>query len=376
MKFVDAPGAFAEASAHILRSPWAAVDTEADSLHHYAEKLSLVQISVPDEDYVIDPLAPLPFGDFFEKLAAKDLIFHASDSDVRLIKKAFAFSPKRVFDTMIAAQVLGYEKIGLQSLAERHCGIKLSKTEQKADWSERPLREKMLIYAANDTHYLRPISEAMKEEMTKLGRLEWHRQMCAKLLETLEALPGAEEDDREAAWQIKGARNLKGRELTLLKELWRWRDGLARQKDRPSFKILNSEYLLEIARWAAANLGRDIADWKEAPRNVRGEHREALNALLKRAANLPQAVLEPPKRGPKKRWTERDTELLGLLKAARDKHAAELKVHPSLLATNAALETLAFAKPKDTASLKATGALLPWQVEVAGKDLLEVLRVQ
>lgn len=373
MIFSDDPVSFAEISSRILASSWAAVDTEADSLHHYAEKLSLLQVSVEGEDFVIDPLSSIPLGDFLKRLSEKDLIFHAADSDVRLLKKAYPFSPKKVFDTMIAAQLLGYERIGLQSLAEKHCGVKLSKTEQKADWSERPLEDKLIRYAANDTHYLKVISDAMREELRALGRLDWHRQQCEKLLETLEALK-PDEDDRTAAWQIKGAKNLKGKGLTFLKALWEWRDALARERDKPPFKVLNSEYLTQMAEWAAANPGVDVGEWKQAPRNVRNEHRAVLNALLARAKDLPQAVLELPARTrPKVRWTEKETKLLGDLKTARDKHASELKILASLIATNSVLELLAAQKPKDMRALSATGAMLPWQIEVTGEDFLKVL---
>lgn len=370
MSFVDTPEVFAEVSERILAAPWIAIDTEADSLHHYAEKLCLIQVSIPDEDYVIDPLAKIDLTDFFHELSSKNLIFHAADGDVRLMKKAAPFSPKRVFDTMIAAQILGYEKIGLQNLAEKHCAIKLSKAEQKADWSQRPLEEKLIRYAVNDTHYLRKISEAMREELVALGRHEWHRQQCEKLLETLETLRPVE-DNSATAWQIKGARVLKGKELTFLKELWFWRDGLARQKDKPAFKILNSEYLTDLAKWAVENPGMDVGEWKAAPRNVRGEYRQTLNELLKRAENLPQAVLELPARErPKQRWGDRETKIMNELKTVRDKCAADLKISPSLIVTNALMETLAMEKPNELSALESKG-MLPWQVEVAGEELLK-----
>ena len=212
----------------------------------------------------------------------------------------------------------------------------------------------------------------MKQELAALGRLEWHRQQCARLLETLQALKPAE-DNSATAWQIKGAKVLKGKALTFLKELWLWRDALARQKDRPAFKVLNSEYLLDMAKWAAEHPDTDIGEWKEAPRNVKGEHRQALNALLKRAQDLPQAELElPPRKFFKKRWTEKESALLTELKTVRDKHAAELKLNPSMIATNAVLETLAAEKPKELSALAEAG-LLPWQIETAGEDLLKKL---
>ena len=212
----------------------------------------------------------------------------------------------------------------------------------------------------------------MKAELVELGRLEWHRQQCEKLLETLQTLKPAE-DNSATAWQIKGSKTLKGKELTILKELWFWRDGLARQKDRPAFKILNSEYLLELAKWAGENPGVDVDQWKTAPRNVRGEYRAVINELIKHAQTLPQAVLELPERTfPRKRWSDRETKIFTELKTVRDKFAGELKIQPSLIATNAVLEALSIEKPKELSGLKEKG-MLAWQIEIAGQDLLEKL---
>ena len=244
---------------------------------------------------MIDPLVGLDLAPLLENLAEKLLLFQAADSDIRLLKKVYSFKPREIFDTMIAAQILGYPKMGLVDLAERHCGLRLSKAEQKADWSKRPLEEKLLKYAANDTHYLKPIMDAMESELKELGRLQWHRQQCAKLLQTLENLK-PQDSDGSSDWQIKGSKDLKGLALTVLRELWHWRDGLAEQRDKPPFKVLNSEYLVQIAQWAAANPGGDIGQWKEAPRNVRGEHREAINRLIQSVQNLPQAEYRLPER--------------------------------------------------------------------------------
>ena len=371
MKYIDTAALLEEAAAKISQSPWAAVDTEADSLHHYSEKLSLVQVSVAGEDYVIDPLVGLDLAPVLADLAQKHLIFQAADSDVRLLKKVHPFKPREVFDTMIAAQILGYPKMGLVDLAEKHCGLRLSKAEQKADWSKRPLEEKLLKYAANDTHYLKTIRDAMEAELKELGRLEWHRQQCAKLLQTLENLK-PQESDGSSDWQIKGSKDLKGASLTVLRELWHWRDALAQQRDKPAFKILNSEYLVQIAQWAAANPNGDIGQWKEAPRNVRGEHREAINQLIRNAQNLPQAEYRFPDR-PKFRikWTETDSKILTALKTAREKLGTELKIHPSLIATNAVLEALTLAKPKSREDIEKADLMLPWQTEVAAETFLQ-----
>ena len=168
---------------------------------------------------------------------------------------------------------------------------------------------------------------------------------------------------------------MKGLPLTLVKALWYWRDGLARQKDRPAFKILNSEYLVQMALWAAANPGVDIAEWRDAPRHIKRDHRDALNELLAKAKDLPQAALEPTdKKFFRRKWTERETKLMGDLKTARDKHAETLKILPSLIATNAVLETLSAEKPLDPDVMAQKTGMLPWQMGIVGQDFLEILK--
>jgi ribonuclease D len=175
LKYITDPESLEFACKKISASPWTAVDTEADSLHHYIEKLCLVQVSIVDEDYVIDPLTALELGPLVRILEKKELLLHGSDFDLRILKRFYQFSPPTVFDTMVAAQLLGYEKQGFADLADRHCEVKLSKKAQRADWAERPLSEELLTYAANDTHYLKLIADKMKQELKDAGRLEWHR---------------------------------------------------------------------------------------------------------------------------------------------------------------------------------------------------------
>ena len=135
------------------------LDTEADSLHHYFEKVCLIQLSFSGTNYIIDPLAGFSLSGFLEVLAQKELVLQGADYDLRMLKRSYEFRPLApVFDTMLAAQALGYEKIGLAVLVERSCGVLLSKEGQKADWSRRPLSEKLLRYASDDTKYLEAVA--------------------------------------------------------------------------------------------------------------------------------------------------------------------------------------------------------------------------
>ena len=134
-----------------------AVDTEADSLHNYFEKVCLVQLSLGREHYLVDPLCGLDLNGLLEALADKPLILHGGDYDLRMMRASMGFRPRReAFDTMIAAQLLGFEQIGLAALIERYFDITIGKAGQKSDWSRRPLSENQLRYAVNDTRFLEP----------------------------------------------------------------------------------------------------------------------------------------------------------------------------------------------------------------------------
>ena len=373
---VDSPQLLLEAVERIHASPWAAVDTEADSLHHYIEKLCLVQISVPDKDYIVDPLVSLDLEPLAWALHSKPVIFHGADFDIRMMRKVSLFAPKEIFDTMIAAQILGYPKQSLADLVELHCGVVLSKSSQKADWSRRPLTEKMLDYAAKDTHFLKTVSDAMRIELETLGRLDWHRQSCERALKgALTTREEKTEEERSTAWQIKGSKAMRGKALTILKELWHWREKEAQRRDRPPFKVLNSDTLLEIAQWAGSQPeAADVGLMPNAIRPLKQEYREGLNRLIKEADALPQAAFwQAPKQVNRQKWGEPENKKLLLLKAEREKIGKELNIHPSLLATNAILEAMILAKPQTRAALLSMDPLLPWQVDLISDSFLKIV---
>ena len=150
---------------------WLAIDTEADSLHAYPEKVCLIQISTAAGDRLIDPLADMDITPFLAALAGRELIFHAADYDLRLLKKHHDFVPTEIFDTMLAARLLGEKQFGLGALVEKFLGVKLDKGPQKADWAQRPLTPRMEIYARNDTRFLKTLEEKLRAELTAKGRL-------------------------------------------------------------------------------------------------------------------------------------------------------------------------------------------------------------
>src|SRR5205809_3887562 len=159
------------------------IDTEADSLHCYFEKLCLIQISVPGHDYLVDPLAQVDLGPLADVLTKKEIVLQGADFDLRLLRRSLNFVATRVFDTVIAARLLGIRSFSLSALVERFFGIVLSKGSQKANWAQRPLPRHMAEYAMNDTRYLLPLAEKLEMDLRERGRMEWFRQSCQRALE-------------------------------------------------------------------------------------------------------------------------------------------------------------------------------------------------
>ena len=213
---------------------WVALDTEADSLHAYPEKLCLLQISTAGSDELIDPLAKMDLAPLWAELRSHELIFHAADYDLRLLRKNHSFVPEQIFDTMLAARLLGEKEFSLTNLVGNVLGVQLEKGSQKADWAQRPLTERMENYARNDTRHLKPLSDILRKRLEEKGRIEWHRETCARLIADCSALPSADIE----SWRLKGSSKLGRGPLAVLRELWQWREGEAIAANKPPYFIL------------------------------------------------------------------------------------------------------------------------------------------
>ncbi|MEX2380843.1 MAG: HRDC domain-containing protein [Opitutales bacterium] len=342
-----------------------ALDTEADNMYHYRNRICLFQVRAEDEIVLIDPLSNLKLDSFFERIREKALLMHGSDFDLRLMFERIGFSPLRLFDTMLAAQLLGRTKIGLGSLVEDYCEVSLPKGHQKSDWSQRPLPGKMLLYAAQDVQYLFEIKETMQKELEERGRMEWFRQRCQWQIE-VGALGFGERD--EHSWRIPGSRTLAGRGLACLYELWTWRERAAEKADLPPFKILNNPYLLEIAK-AVEKKKKPTDDWhKVVPPKILGRHGAALEKAVERGFSLDPSSLQRKPRSPVARepLSKEELQRQDLIKEARDDCASELGIDAALIANRAQLILLS-RKPETLDQI-----LLPWQAELLREAVSEL----
>lgn len=355
------------------REPLIAVDTEAASFHRYRDRIFLIQLSGPSETAVVDPLALSDLSPVGELLADPNIekIFHDADYDLRILDRDYRFHARRLFDTRIAAQFAGEPAVGLAALLEKYAGVKLSKEHQKADWSRRPLPAAMLAYAVADTEHLPALREALRSRLTTLGRLGWVTEEC----ERLEGLRWSGGGDPAAAYlRVKGAKMLEPRQLAALRELYAWREALAAEEDRATFRIVGNDAL----RGVAVALPRTLADLAAIPalsRPLIKRYGPALVAATARALALGEEALpriERAARSPKDPAFDARVERL---KAARNRVAAELKLDPGVLCGRPTLEAVARALPlpRDRADLARIGELRRWQIEVLGDALLAAL---
>ena len=227
----------------LRHAPWLALDTEADSLHAYPEKLCLIQISYPGHDLLVDPLAALNLAPLFTELANRELLMHGSDYDLRLFRRHHQFVPHAVFDTMIAARLLGCRKFGLSDLLAEFLGVTLDKGSQKANWARRPLTERMEQYARNDTRHLHPLVDSLRARLQEKGRLAWVKESCAQLVRDCAQY---EEPDPNLVWRVKGSSKLPRKGLALLREVWRWREEESISHNKPPFFILSHEVMMAL----------------------------------------------------------------------------------------------------------------------------------
>ena len=330
-----------------------AIDSEADSLHAYREKLCLIQFSAGDRHALIDPLVlDRPEVDILLRyLDGRDVWMHGMDFDLSILKRTYDWIPARTFDTQIAARLIGCRQFGLAHLIEEYFDVKLSKASQRANWGTRPLSDHLIEYAVNDVRYLLPLAGKLNRQLHEAGRWEWFLESCQGTARTVLERPGP---DTENAWRISGTGNMRRVYLAFLRALWHWRDFEARRRDLPPFKILNNRDLI-----SAANAAVDGND--RLPRRMReGMERRYRKAIAQARGFSPEEWPEERKRGKRPPADPEFGKRLNAFKKRRDIAAAELNIDESLIAPRPLLESLA------ARTEGADERLLSWQRQLLG----------
>ncbi len=317
----------------LKEATWVSVDTEADSLHAYPEKVCLIQISTAFGDNLVDPLARISLAPFLDALRGHELIMHGADYDLRLLRKHHEFVPTAIFDTMLAARLLGARQFSLGSLVEQYLGRKLEKGQQKANWALRPLSPRMEDYARNDTRYLKPLADRLRAELKAKHRLTWHQEACARLIAECTKVRSNDAD----AWRVKGSHLLSRPALAILRELWRWREHEATVANKPPFFIISHQALVDIAAVAAEG-----KSWTHLlPKHISERRRAGISKVVARASTLSPEHHPKPLRNSSRRPSEGEKNRFADLQKLRDARAAELGLDPTIIASRSTLSALA-----------------------------------
>lgn len=346
-----------------------AVDTESNSLFAYYPRICLIQISFPGADYVIDPIVVDvdPLDEIFAD-PARQKIFHAAENDILGLKRDFGFSFANIFDTMMAARILGWQHAGLAAILENLYGITLDKKMQRTDWGRRPLDKQQLAYAQLDTFFLPELKEKQEAELRQRGRWKEAQESFGRL-PLLEYQ--SKEFDPEGFWSVPGARELAPQELAVLRELYIFRDQQASREDRPPFKIFDNRAMIRVASTQPDTQSELDKKTRLAPSIVR-RYGAGIVAAVKRGKHAPPPVFKRVSNGNGRP----DPKILvrhDALRKWRTARAQERGVDPDVVLTNDQLMIIARERPTSQQELAATGAMGPWKVQEYGADILDLL---
>lgn len=349
-----------------------AVDTEADSLHHYPGKLCLMQIADDrGRAHLVDPLA-LPTLAPLEPLFAEAgivKILHAADNDLAYLKRLWGFTVRSLFDTAVAARLLGDTALSLDGLLARSLGLEPVKSRQKDDWSRRPLSREQETYALNDVLHLIPLRERLIVELEAKGRLAWVEEECAALAAL--AVPDKVVDP-DTYLRLKGARDLDRRGLAVLRELHQAREALALRLDRPPFMILGNESLVALAGKRPGN-NDEILAVPGCTANVVRRAGAAILEAVRRGDAVPEDELPVRRPMPRPNVPAAVRRRAEALCAWRGKAAQALGLDPGVLFPQRLIDRLAAEPPRDRDALERVDGIRRWRVALFGDDLLKTL---
>lgn len=369
-RLIRTPSELADFVKRIDREKFLAVDLEADSMFHFQEKVCLVQMAGNGENVVIDPLEVNDLSPLVPVFANRRVckVFHGSDYDVRSLYRDFSIEIDNLFDTQLASMFLGERETSLGAVVSNRFGIQLDKRYQKKDWSQRPLPDGMIEYAASDVFHLIPLARQLMCELEAKGRLEWVREEC----DLLSAVRPMENGDDPLFLRFRGAGRLQRRNLAVLEGLLQYRRELAMKKDRPLFKVFSNTSLLKIATELADTPQAMEAAGCLSPKQIR-IFGSTLAAIVKKAKALPadQLPVYPRKRRPS--VSPRVPDRVKAVKDWRDEVAEDLALDPALLFNKALITAIAVKRPTTKTELARIEGIRKWQVKAFGKDLLKAL---
>jgi ribonuclease D len=362
---------------YLRGQPRFALDTESNSLYSYQGKVCLIQISTyatgKEEilDFLVDPLRLKDLSPLGELLVdpAIEVVMHAADNDILMLYRSYGFRFGRVFDTQLAARILGWKQVGLAAILEKHFGIVSNKRMQRTDWGKRPLTPEQIAYAQMDTHYLLPLRDRLAEELRRKGRWEEALDAFATLTSSD---PATRMPDERTFWQMRAVRTVPQECLGVLEALWRWREQKAQSLDRPPFKVVNDATLIELAKTQPLTLDALKETPGLSPLQVRRFGEELLQVI--HAGRQRPTPTPPDDEGrPEPMLDEAVQARYNALRRWRTEVAQQRGVDADIVLPNSALLAIATLNPATLDALAALPELTAWKLATYGPQLLAIL---
>lgn len=344
-----------------------AVDTESNSLFAYREQVCLIQISTPDADFLIDALQISDLGPLKAIMESNEIekVFHAAEYDILCLKRDFEFEIINIFDTRVAMRTLGIERTGLGNVLEDQFGVKVNKKWQRADWGQRPLPTELLDYARLDTHYLLPLRDRLARLLEKEDRWleaeeEWVRLAAIQ--------PSWNDFDPDRFWKINGARQLKPDQSAVLREVFLFRDDHAQALNRPPFKVIGDQTLLEIAREMPDSVDSLATLAGMTPGQIRRYASGLLEAIERGRAT------DPPSRPKTERLKEPVASRYKKLHTWRKRKAEARHVESDVILPRDIVWDISHRNPQNLNELELLMKPLQWRFRAYGKEILQLLK--
>lgn len=369
--FISNNDEFKTALRQMKSAPRLAVDIEADSLYHYFEKVCLIQISTDEETYILDPLSIGEISLLAPTMAdaSVEKVFHAPSYDFFCLRRDYGFEFRNIFDTHIAAQLLGHEFLGLDALMEALLSIHHSKRRQRDDWSRRPLQSEQLEYAAMDTHHLLQLRDTLEKELKKKKRLDWALEEFEKAANTQRP---PREFDADGYRRIKGCRSLEPQQQAALRALYILRDRMARELDVPPFKVLNNSVLVDLVKNPPGN-AKEMFHRAGVSHRIARKYSGAILTTLQKSDKDSPIVESALPRGNNKSPNRESKRRIGALKKWRNAKSGELGLPVGVVFPANLLEILAEEVPATVEELDRIPGMRRWRIHEFGSEILMAL---
>ncbi|MEZ4734089.1 MAG: HRDC domain-containing protein [Caldilineaceae bacterium] len=377
---VNNQAGFAQMLAHLRTQPVLGIDTESNSLFRYYPKVCLIQLTAyvdpyqPDPaatvDYLLDPFAVKNLSALGPLLTdpATEVIMHAAENDIIILQRDFGFQFSNIFDTQLAARILGWKQVGLAAILQEQFGIASDKNMQRTDWGQRPLTQKQITYAQIDTHFLPALRMTLIDQLRKTDRWEEATEDFALLRQV-----SYQEPAPRTFWQMKHTREVPTAATNVLEALWQWREAEAQRRDWPPFKIMTDAQLTQLAQQQPTTV-EALAKMHGIGPKVTKQYGAQLLQVIQQGQQQPLPTPPEATLRPEQMVAKPVQNRYEVLRHWRTKVAEKRGVQPDIVFNNSTLLTIAQLDPKSEEEIRTIPEIGPWKARTYGPAILATLR--